>query len=79
VVLNLGLRHRGTTFSSFETPSGEPGGNQVFLKAYGRAGIACPRCGVPLQRIVVAGRGTTFCTKCQPATTSPVAPGPGNS
>ena len=31
----------------------------------GRPGAACPRCGTPLERMVVAGRTTYFCPRCQ--------------
>lgn len=66
-VLNQALSRHGTTFSSFENPYGEAGGNSNFLRAYGRAkdGGRCPRCGTPFERIVVGGRGTTFCPHCQ--------------
>jgi formamidopyrimidine-DNA glycosylase len=72
VVLNQAISRQGTTFSSFENPFGEPGDNVNFLRAYGRArdGGRCPRCGTPFTRIVVGGRGTTFCPHCQ------VDPGP---
>ena len=33
--------------------------------ARGVTGAACPRCGTPLARIVVAGRTTYFCPHCQ--------------
>lgn len=67
VVLNQSLMRQGTTFSSFENPYGEPGSNGRFLRAYGRAidGGLCLRCGTPMSRIVVGGRGTTFCPRCQ--------------
>jgi formamidopyrimidine-DNA glycosylase len=29
-------------------------------------GTTCPRCGTPIKRIVVRGRGTYLCPKCQP-------------
>jgi formamidopyrimidine-DNA glycosylase len=66
-VLNQALDRQGTTFSSFENPYGEPGENANFLRAYGRSknGGRCPRCGTPFERIVVGGRGTTFCPHCQ--------------
>lgn len=67
LVLNQALERQGTTFSSFENPYGEPGTNARFLRAYGRArdGGQCQRCQAPLERIVVGGRGTTFCPRCQ--------------
>jgi formamidopyrimidine-DNA glycosylase len=30
-----------------------------------RTGEPCRRCKTPIRRIVVAGRGTHFCPKCQ--------------
>jgi formamidopyrimidine-DNA glycosylase len=35
------------------------------LSAYGRGGEACPRCGLALAYVVLGGRGTTFCKRCQ--------------
>lgn len=32
---------------------------------YRRAGAPCPRCGMPIRRVVVAGRGTYVCPRCQ--------------
>lgn len=45
------------------TPEGEP---EPYLQVYDRAGQPCPRCGMPISRIVVAGRGTHLCPRCQP-------------
>ncbi len=65
-VLKVGIRNQGTTFSSFENPYGEAGGNAGYLRVYGKRGEPCPRCGHELERIVVGGRGTTLCALCQP-------------
>lgn len=35
------------------------------FKVYGRAGKPCLRCGSTLVHVVLGGRGTTFCRKCQ--------------
>ncbi len=32
---------------------------------YGREGEPCPRCGAPIARVVLGGRGTSFCKRCQ--------------
>lgn len=66
-VLQVGLDHRGTSFSSFRDVYGEKGSNQDQLVVYGRGagGFPCSRCGTPLQRSIVAGRGTSFCPECQ--------------
>jgi formamidopyrimidine-DNA glycosylase len=45
--------------------NGESGRNATFLVAYGQQGRPCPRCGEALRKIVVAGRGTTYCPRCQ--------------
>ncbi len=35
------------------------------LRVYDRAGAPCPRCGSPIRRVMLAGRSTYFCPKCQ--------------
>lgn len=67
-VLKQGVRNQGTTFSSFENPYGEAGGNANYLRVYGKGGKgeSCPRCGYELERLIVGGRGTTVCALCQP-------------
>lgn len=64
-VLNLSLRHKGTSADQYVTTSGEPGRMLSFLKVYGREGEPCRRCGGTIKKIVLAGRGTHFCPKCQ--------------
>lgn len=40
--------------------------NTPFLQVYGQQNRPCPRCGkAQLQRIVLAGRGSCFCPRCQ--------------
>lgn len=67
-ILRSALANQGTTFSTFENPYGESGSNAAALKVYGkgRLGLPCPRCGTELQHLVVGGRGTTICPRCQP-------------
>jgi formamidopyrimidine-DNA glycosylase len=60
-----GVRYRGTSLRDYVDGRGEKGGFQEKLQAYGRKGLPCLKCGIPLQRIVVAGRGTVFCPHCQ--------------
>jgi formamidopyrimidine-DNA glycosylase len=43
---------------------GEHGAENVFA-LYRRAGQPCPQCGTPIQRAVIAQRGTYFCAQCQ--------------
>jgi ribosomal protein L37AE/L43A len=39
---------------------------QRALKVYGRSGEPCERCGTPIEKTRVAGRGTWYCPACQP-------------
>ena len=65
-ILRLAIRRQGSTISSFVTPEGRSGGYQKEFQVYGRDGQPCPACGRTLQRLIVAGRGTTACPRCQP-------------
>lgn len=64
-VLNEAIRWRGTTMSDYRDASGGYGQFQERLRVYHRSGQACLQCGTPIERIVVAGRGTHFCPNCQ--------------
>jgi formamidopyrimidine-DNA glycosylase len=67
LVIRRAIERRGTTFSSYRDANGAFGGNQPFLKVYGRGrrGEACSRCGKPLEFLTVAGRTSHFCPNCQ--------------
>ncbi len=65
-VLREAIEHNGTTFASFLDATGREGDNQENLRVYGLGDRGpCPRCGWPLERTVVGGRGTSFCPRCQ--------------
>src|SRR3989475_7722140 len=40
-------------------------GLEKILRAYGREGEPCRRCGEPIQRIAQGGRSTYYCGRCQ--------------
>jgi formamidopyrimidine-DNA glycosylase len=63
--LRKGIELRGSTLSTYVTPDGDTGGMQHEFHVYGRLGEPCDRCGRPIERIVVGGRGTWFCPHCQ--------------
>lgn len=65
-VLAEGIEHGGTTLRDYRDGEGGSGSHQQHLDCYGRAGEPCNRCGTPLERSVVAARGTTACPRCQP-------------
>jgi formamidopyrimidine-DNA glycosylase len=64
-VLSAAIEREGTTFRDFQMVDGSAGRNSGFLVAYGQAGRPCPRCSTPLRKIVLGGRGTTYCPRCQ--------------
>jgi len=64
-VLTAAIAAGGTTISDYVDVEGNPGGFQVRLRVYGRAGEPCPRCRAPIRRTVVGQRGTYYCPKCQ--------------
>lgn len=55
----------GSTVRSYVNSQGQIGMFQLELFVYGRKGEACKTCSSELERIVVGGRGTVFCPKCQ--------------
>jgi formamidopyrimidine-DNA glycosylase len=64
-VLSEAIEREGTTFRDYRMVNGESGRNADFLVAYGQAGRACRRCGTALRKVVLGGRGTTYCPWCQ--------------
>jgi formamidopyrimidine-DNA glycosylase len=64
-ILYAAIADSGTTISDFVGLEGRRGGFQFALRVYGRKGEPCSRCGEPIQRSVVAGRGTWYCAVCQ--------------
>ncbi len=63
--LAAGVRRQGSTLRDYRLPDGTSGTAQDRFKAYGRAGQPCERCGTPIDKIRVAGRGTWYCPSCQ--------------
>ena len=64
-VLQESIEREGTTFRDYQMVNGESGRNASFLVAYGQEGRPCPRCKTPMRKIVLGGRGTTYCPRCQ--------------
>ncbi|HEX2049613.1 MAG TPA: bifunctional DNA-formamidopyrimidine glycosylase/DNA-(apurinic or apyrimidinic site) lyase [Actinomycetota bacterium] len=66
-VLSEAIEREGTTFRDYRMVDGSSGRNVSFLVAYGQEGQPCPRCSTPLRKVVLGGRGTTYCPRCQRA------------
>ena len=63
--LGEGVRFLGCSLSDFVDTEGKQGGFQNWLRAYGKQGQQCPRCGGTFVRVIVGGRGTSYCPGCQ--------------
>ena len=70
-VLRDAIRARGTTLRDYRTSEGTLGGFGPALRAYGREGEPCSRCGASIRRIVFSGRSAFYCPGCQGSGTDP--------
>jgi formamidopyrimidine-DNA glycosylase len=66
-VLRKAIVARGSSISDFLDTDGQPGEYQRHHRAYGREGERCYRCKARIRRVIVAGRSSYFCAKCQRA------------
>jgi formamidopyrimidine-DNA glycosylase len=64
-VLRAAIAAGGSSISDYVDADGEAGLFQIQHRAYGREGQPCLKCKSPIQKIVVAGRGTHYCPQCQ--------------
>ena len=63
--LRRGIERQGSTLRDYATPDGSAGSMQDEFRVYGRDGEPCRRCGTPIAKARVGGRGTWFCARCQ--------------
>jgi formamidopyrimidine-DNA glycosylase len=63
--LEAGIKRQGATLRDYRQPDGSAGSMQKEFKVYGRLGEPCERCGTPIEKTRVAGRGTWYCPSCQ--------------
>lgn len=64
-ILELAIENAGTTISDYKRVDDKSGGFQHFLRVYGKNGDECHRCKSEIQRIIIGGRSSFFCPKCQ--------------
>lgn len=64
-VLDDAIRAGGSSLRDFAQVDGTLGYFQNSFRVYGREGLACPRDGRPVKRIVQSGRSSFFCSWCQ--------------
>jgi formamidopyrimidine-DNA glycosylase len=63
--LRKALHHRGSTLRDYFDTNGNPGGFQKLHAVYDRAELPCRKCKTPIERMVMGGRSTHFCPRCQ--------------
>jgi formamidopyrimidine-DNA glycosylase len=65
-ILRAAIGNKGASVANYYRPGGELGtAHFEFRVAHGLGGKLCQRCGAPIERLVVRGRGTYICPKCQ--------------
>jgi formamidopyrimidine-DNA glycosylase len=64
--LKAGIDAKGASIDDFRHVDGARGSFQDRFLVHRRAGEPCPRCGTTITKIVVGGRGTYVCERCQP-------------
>jgi formamidopyrimidine-DNA glycosylase len=64
--LQAGIEARGATIDDFRHVDGVWGSFQDRFQVHRREGEPCAACGTTIVKLVVAGRGTYVCERCQP-------------
>jgi formamidopyrimidine-DNA glycosylase len=64
-VLREAIALGGSSISDYVDANGEEGFFQLQHRVYGREGEACLVCKTPIKRVVIAGRSSHYCPKCQ--------------
>jgi len=65
VVLNEAIALGGSSISDYVDADGEEGFFQLQHRVYGREGEPCLVCKTLVKRIVIGGRSSHYCAKCQ--------------
>ena len=65
-ILSLAIENNGSTIRTYRASETLHGDMQDFLKVYGRKGKICPCCHTfKIEKLMLSGRGTSYCSKCQ--------------
>jgi formamidopyrimidine-DNA glycosylase len=64
-VLKEAIALGGSSVSDYVNADGEEGFFQLQHRVYGREGEPCLVCRSPIKRVVIAGRSSHYCPKCQ--------------
>jgi formamidopyrimidine-DNA glycosylase len=64
--LEAGIEAKGATIDDFRHVDGARGSFQDLFLVHRREGEPCVNCGTTIRKLVVGGRGTYVCERCQP-------------
>jgi formamidopyrimidine-DNA glycosylase len=64
-VLREAIALGGSSISDYVDAEGEEGFFQLQHRVYGREGQPCLVCKTPIKRVVIAGRSSHYCPRCQ--------------
>jgi formamidopyrimidine-DNA glycosylase len=64
-VLKEAIELGGSSISDYVDADGEEGFFQLQHRVYGREGEPCLVCKTPIKRVVIVGRSSHYCAKCQ--------------
>ena len=64
-VLKEAIALGGSSVSDYVDSDGQEGSFQLEHRVYGREGERCLKCKASIKRIVIAGRSSHYCPKCQ--------------
>lgn len=64
-IILFAISNGGTTIRSYTSSLGVTGHNQDYLKVHQKEGEECQDCSSLIKKIIVGGRGTYYCPKCQ--------------
>lgn len=64
-VLKEAIRLGGSSISDYVDADGEEGFFQLKHRVYGREGKPCLVCKTPIKRILIGGRSSHYCPRCQ--------------
>src|SRR5450755_4617324 len=64
-VLREAIKLGGSSVNDYVDAEGQEGFFQLRHRVYGREGKPCLVCGTPIKRVIIAGRSSHYCSRCQ--------------
>ncbi len=64
-VLREAIKLGGSSVNDYVDAEGQEGFFQLRHRVYGREGQPCLVCGTPIKRVIIAGRSSHYCPRCQ--------------